>query len=584
MKNCFTLALLIGGCAYSSQAFSQLSPSTQAALNRIYEEKVESMSAEYSPLNNSFEPESQHNEVKVNGSSNTHGAEMSVAVNPTNHDNIVTSYMQNATSLDFPLFYSNDRGTTWNRSTFDAVAIHNQNYPGELIAGGGDPVFEYDAQGTAYFSWIYLTLQNGQFDTAFMRMFWAKSIDGGQTWTHTKSMKIGEGGMLLTGGMITGIAQYKDGVFDRQWFDVDRSGGIYDGRLYATTYVVPHGGNSLTEGMLISYLNAGDTVFQRGAYAGTGTTQFGNVVVNQSTGAVNVSYVNATSNLVLFASSTDGGQTFGPPVTVAQGSNLFPSGNTVHSRENSAPSLAIDDNGNLYLVWSDYAAGQVQSYFSESTDNGVTWSTPVDLPSLVHTSSSIFMPTIAASGSYVAISYYHLDANKSAHYECAFSSDNGASFNVADTLSSSPTAFSNFNSSAFFGDYNRSVMKGSTLYTTWSDGRSGVPQPYIAIDDLSNKIGLEEYSAITPEFNVSGAYPNPTHSVINFDIQTEFSGVVNMEIINAAGALITNTSQDFRSGSNTINLESSNLTSGMYFVRFTLNNGVSYMRKFQVID
>lgn len=582
MKNHFTLALLVGGCALSGVASAQLSPSTQKALNRLYEEKIESMNAEYSPFENVTGAESQHNEAKVNGSGTTHGAEMSVAVNPTDHDNVVTSYMENSTSLDFPLFYSNDRGTTWNRSTFDAVAIHAQNYPNEMIAGGGDPVFEFDAQGTAYFSWIYLTIQNGQFDTAFMRMFWAKSVDGGQSWTHTKSMKVGEGAMLLSGGFITGIAQYGDGVFDRQWFDVDRSGGTYSGRLYSTTYVIPHGGNSLVEGMLVSYVNPGDSVFQRGDYAGTGTTQFGNIVVNQSTGAVNVTYINATSNQVLFTSSTDGGQTFGTPVTVATGSNLFPSGSTVHSRENSAPSLAIGGNGNLYLAWSDFAGGQVQSYFSMSTDDGATWSTAADLTTLAGISGTPFMPTVAASGGLVCVSYYNLDASKRAYYEYAYSNDNGATFNVGDTLSSDATPFGSFSSSAFFGDYNRSVMKGNTLYTTWSDGRSGVPQPYIAIDDLSNKIGLEEYSAITPEFNVGRAFPNPASTTVKFEVVSEIEGNLTVEVFATSGQVVSELNQSFNAGEHTVEVNTSEWNSGMYFVRFTLDNGVSYMRKVQV--
>lgn len=579
-----SLAVLLG-MGFSSTVFAQLSPTTQRALERLYEEKVESRNAEYPNAVFQSNAESQHNEIHMNPTSSHTGAETSVAVNPTNHNNIVMSYMSDSANLSFPIFYSNDGGASWSKSSFNSIAVLASDYSNEMIGGGGDPVFEYDAQGNAYFSWIYLTIQNNQFDTAFMRMFWAKSTDGGQTWSHTKSMVIGQGAFLLAGGGIAAIAQYQDGIFDRQWFDVDRSGGSNDGTVYATSYVIPHGGNSLVEGMMVSTLPAGSSnAFQRGSYAGTGTTQFGNIVVDQTDGTVHVTYVDAATNQIFHASSTDGAQSFSTPVMIAQGVNLFPSSsNIVHGRENSAPSLAMDGAGNLHIAWTDIAGGQIQSYYSMSTDGGQTWTAAAGLATVVGTTGTPFSPTVAASGNYVAISFYNLNSAKAGYYEYAFSSDNGASFSYGDTLSSAVTAFKSFSGSAFFGDYNRSVMKGSTLYTTWVDGRNGSPQAYLAIDDLSNRIGVDEFSAITPDFKVGTAFPNPSSDVFKFDIETEFSGEVHYTVFGITGAMMENGSFQFRSGDNTVEISSRDWNSGYYTVLFQLPNGSSYMRKIEVI-
>jgi len=68
---------------------------------------------------------------------------------------------------------------------------------------------------------------------------------------------------------------------------------------------------------------------------------------------------------VRFARSTDGGQTFGPSVVISS-----------HGDSQSVlASLARDDSGNLYVVWNrlDSFGQWSPTWFSRSTDNGLTW-------------------------------------------------------------------------------------------------------------------------------------------------------------------------------------------------------------------
>jgi hypothetical protein len=75
--------------------------------------------------------------------------------------------------------------------------------------------------------------------------------------------------------------------------------------------------------------------------------------------------------------STDGGQSWGTPFTVASVSPIscpLPGGSF---RCNSFPTFDIDPtNGYLYVAWNDYRNGDADIYFARSTNGGTSWSAP----------------------------------------------------------------------------------------------------------------------------------------------------------------------------------------------------------------
>jgi len=111
----------------------------------------------------------------------------------------------------------------------------------------------------------------------------------------------------------------------------------------------------------------------------------------------------ATFNGIWMAKSGDGGVTWSSPVEVAPVVDIIPPFNTVF-RVNSFPAADIAPDGTLYAAWSSevkndaatYGADPVCAYFysgtasvytnchssavwSQSTDGGATWSTPVPI-------------------------------------------------------------------------------------------------------------------------------------------------------------------------------------------------------------
>ncbi len=71
---------------------------------------------------------------------------------------------------------------------------------------------------------------------------------------------------------------------------------------------------------------------------------------------------------IMFTRSTDGGATFSTPLKISQGT-----GNASESH------IAIDATGRTYVSWVQVVDGNLQAFFTRSTDGGATFSTPVNL-------------------------------------------------------------------------------------------------------------------------------------------------------------------------------------------------------------
>jgi hypothetical protein len=124
---------------------------------------------------------------------------------------------------------------------------------------------------------------------------------------------------------------------------------------------------------------------------------------------------NGGPSTIFVARSTDDGQTFGPFVAVATPSIIPTAGlpNT-RFRDGIAESFAASPThpGHLYLVYEDWdtALGQMDVKFTQSTDGGFTWSTPVKVNDNVDAPgvpTDQFQPSVAAGpGGAVAVEFY----------------------------------------------------------------------------------------------------------------------------------------------------------------------------------
>ncbi len=89
-----------------------------------------------------------------------------------------------------------------------------------------------------------------------------------------------------------------------------------------------------------------------------------------SSGNLNVVCWNNTSGNddIYFVRSTDDGTSWSEAVNISK--------NPGYSRR---PAIAVDASGNINVVWRDDTSGNIDIYFSRSTNDGVSWSNAVNL-------------------------------------------------------------------------------------------------------------------------------------------------------------------------------------------------------------
>ena len=526
-------------------------------------------------LNNS------NDETKLSSDTGIEEGEPYIIVNPNNPDNIIASYMKfnPGTGLEFPIFYSNDGGQSWTQSVFDSQAIFSatpfsSSHP--LIGGGGDPVFAFDNSGTLYFSWIYLAIDPVTFDGRFL-LFWGSSTDGGATWTLSQGddQFISQGGLDLLTNQTT---NFGDGIFDRQWMDVDNSGGANNGNLYVSGFRV----NTITSNIAISVRRklAGNTNFEPNdvfVSPNPASVQFANLQVD-SNGVVHVTYTDLNLQSIMHSFSTDGALTFSTPAAI--GNVTFTQGNPntiVDSRENPAVNFEIDNStNNLYVTWTSFENGEAKAYIVSSTDGGLTWSTQQDIATLSATApNQSYFSTVSADQDNVSISWYDLDINDVGHYMVMESQDGGSTWETPVQVSGDVTDFQAY-SQEFFGDYFKTDRIGCKSYSIWSDGRSlSGPTVYVGIvDHCALSTEQVELFPNDSDLTVIGIYPNPIQDVLSIELDLKVSKLIHIEIVDTQGKLITSLVKDSISAGkyiNTFNL--SELASGSYLLTIESEKG-----------
>jgi Neuraminidase (sialidase) len=116
--------------------------------------------------------------------------------------------------------------------------------------------------------------------------------------------------------------------------------------------------------------------------------------------------------------STDGGATWSQPIIVAPQvfANVSIAGHAVRSSD-ELPEFAVGPDGNLYAVWQDgrfSVNGTAKVAFSQSTDGGLTWSTPIRVDQSAGDTPAFTPQVHVASDGTVGVSYFDLESATSA--------------------------------------------------------------------------------------------------------------------------------------------------------------------------
>jgi hypothetical protein len=117
---------------------------------------------------------------------------------------------------------------------------------------------------------------------------------------------------------------------------------------------------------------------------------------------------------VMFTRSSDGGATFSTPLKVSQGTGIA-----------AEPHIAIDKSGRTYVSWVQQVDGTVQTFFARSTDNGTTFSTPIQLTNSENADMHKVFITTFKDVVYVA---YNNDFDRDHQLYVMRSTDAGVSF------------------------------------------------------------------------------------------------------------------------------------------------------------
>lgn len=349
--------------------------------------------------------------------------------------------------------WSADGGATWTD-------------PGTLPGGNdaGDPVLaRHDASGRIYLAALF-------FNGTGINIF--RSDDDGQSW-------------LAPVNGTNGAAGFQD----KEWLAVDNFPGAGNGNVYMITR--EFGGR---EGIfLYRSTDQGATFGPVGGVqivAGFPSNVQGAYVVVAPNHDVHAFWYDSNFSPAQLRTrrSTDGGLTFGAPVTVTNLTSNITNGNlslVAGFRSNSFPQCAVNPvSGHLYVVYNDPTAvsggDRGNILLRVSSDQGATWSAPQQVNADATTRAQYF-PTIAVrpNGGGLAVCWYdnrNDPADRRIERWGATASISGSSVTFGPNFRLSPAFDPVFGvdpvvNSVYMGDYDQLVADDTTYYSTWGDNR-----------------------------------------------------------------------------------------------------------------
>ncbi|OGC43632.1 hypothetical protein A2Y85_04200 [candidate division WOR-3 bacterium RBG_13_43_14] len=357
---------------------------------------------------------------------------------------------------------STDGGTTWHETL-----MVEPTYPSDC-----DPCILVDEFGVIYYIWLSYNPNTMVGDN-----FLTKSIDWGRTWGPSLNINPGTSSTLD----------------DKPW-------GCIDGNNVFFTWYEYGGSNGLKFKRSTDYgatWSAGIVV----GSGGNGTTPF--------RGQDSTVFVGWGAQDVRLNKSTNMGTTWQGQQTIIPAIWNPPS---TPYRLNNIPCFKTSVNrSNSYVVFADsrLGSGQLDVFFSRSTNQGTNWSAPVKINDTPAGDTTLqFYPWMAVDPSDNIHVVWHDTRGHSRYYigqYYAYSSDQGITWSanqrVSDTVAYTGT---------FIGDYTASAASAGYIYALWCDCRNGSSNPDVFFSKTQNLVSVKEDQIVTnPKIDFMLNFPNP---------------------------------------------------------------------------
>jgi BNR repeat protein len=359
-------------------------------------------------------------------------------------------------SSDIGFATSTNGGSTWTSGFLPGITtVSSPVVPTGTYDRVSDPSVAFDARHDVWLiSSLGLTTSNGVLGAAVLV---SRSTLGGVTWNNPVTVASATGSSDL----------------DKNWTVCDNTTtSPFYGSCY-TEYDDFGNGNQVH----VAFSRDGGLTWTEGSLPRDGV--IGGQPVVQPDGTVVMPIDNAFETAVLAFRSTDGGASWGRPVTIARIRDHNTAGGL---RSGPLPTAEVDAAGEVYVVWSDCrfrrACSANDLVMSTSTD-GLNWSAPARIPIDATTSGADhFLPGLAVdsatsgSSAHLGLTYYFYPNTACTAATCQLevgfisSADGGGTWGSSTQLAGPITLswLANTSQGRMVGDYISTSFVGSTAH------------------------------------------------------------------------------------------------------------------------